>query len=257
MCKPSSSPWLSIVCVVKDDAQGLQRTVDSVIGQSFDSWEMMLKPAPSSDETQSLALAMAQNHHQISLISGQDSGLYDAMNIALKQAAGAYLLMLNAGDVLASGDSLQGAYDCIGHDIQSPDIAFFDTQVRVEGGRGYLRKARNPSTVRYGQPAIHQSTLFRTMLHQQFPYLHEVYPSIADYVSLAMMMKAGASAKRYNQTLSIFEVTRHSASFVHQARARAEFDRAIAQIWALPAYLRLFFRVRRWLAQQFVRMLVR
>ena len=103
-------PLITVVTVTYNAAQTLDRTLQSVANQDYPRMEHLIVDGCSTDGT----LGMVQTYvaentrtshpHHIRLICEHDSGLYDAMNKAIANASGDYLLFLNAGDCrLAEG----------------------------------------------------------------------------------------------------------------------------------------------------------
>lgn len=253
----TNSPTLSILTVVRNDLDGLIRTVQSTLSQDWSDWELLIKDGNSNDGTFDRANEYAQLHDRICIVPGKDCNLYDAMNIALAAARGTFVMCLNAGDVYASPHALAKAMVRMQNGSKSTDIGFFGTRVTMDNGRHYLRPARSIDYIRYGQPAIHQSTIIRRSLHLHQLYDYTAYPNIADYVAVARLIASGAQAESFREVLAKFEINEQSSSFVNQSSARSEFIHAIAEIWEPPLYERLFFQIRRWFAQKAVRLLMR
>ncbi len=250
-------PRTSVLTVVRNDKDGLLRTVESARKQSQSDWELLIKDGNSTDGTAELALSLSEEDPRIRLVEGRDRNLYDAMNIALAAATGEYVLFLNAGDVFHDDEALARALAAIDASETVVDIAYFATLVALETGRSYERPAKPVDYIRYGQPAIHQSTLIRTELHRNALYDHATYPNIADYVAVARMVRNGAFCASFPERLARFEVTAVSSSFANQAKARKEFRRAIKEIWGLSLATRIAFNMRRWLAMAVVRVMMR
>jgi hypothetical protein len=174
------------------------------------------------------------------------------MNIALAATSTRYLMFLNAGDEFASDTvvaDLQRKLDSCG-----PDIVFGDSLFYFPDGSLRPRPARPPGYIRYGQPALHQSTVFRTAFHQRYPYPQD-YPIAADYAALAAMIVAGAHAQRYPICISRFQVHPSSASFAGQARARNDMARVQSEILGCPKAYITYSRIRRFAANQAMRAL--
>ena len=89
---------VSIITVCYNHAKGLERTVESVLEQTYDSMEYIVIDGGSTDRSRELI-----EKHQEKLAywcSEKDNGIYDAMNKGLAKAKGEYCLFLNAGDYL-------------------------------------------------------------------------------------------------------------------------------------------------------------
>ncbi len=101
----NSSPLVSIVTVVKDDAVGFARTHQSICNQSYGNFEYIVIDGNSTDRTQEVIKA-----HEASmdyLTSEKDKGPYDAMMKGVRAARGRYVLFMNAGDEFAESTSLE------------------------------------------------------------------------------------------------------------------------------------------------------
>ena len=99
---------ISIITVTYNAASVLQRTLDSVKGQTCQQIEHLIIDGASKDDTISMVEAYkAQCSYEVVVLSEPDKGLYDAMNKGLRLATGDYLVFLNAGDTLHANDTLE------------------------------------------------------------------------------------------------------------------------------------------------------
>lgn len=96
----------------------LQRTLDSVMNQTYPDIEHIIIDGRSKDSTVAMAeeyklLSDARrNGHSVVVQSEPDKGLYDAMNKGIKKAKGEYLCFLNAGDKLADEHTIENIVKC-------------------------------------------------------------------------------------------------------------------------------------------------
>lgn len=89
---------LSIITINFNNKVGLQRTINSVIAQTFKNFEWIVIDGGSTDGSKEL---IEQYSNIFSLwLSEYDDGIYNAMNKGIRAATGEYLLMLNSGDYL-------------------------------------------------------------------------------------------------------------------------------------------------------------
>ena len=93
---------MTIVTVVKNDAAGIRKTIDSVISQDYENIEYIIKDGLSTDGTVDIIRDAASAYPFIKYVSSEDTGIYDAMNQAMSLVTGNYVQFLNAGDALAS-----------------------------------------------------------------------------------------------------------------------------------------------------------
>ena len=91
-------PKLSIITVNLNNAVGLEKTIKSVINQTYKDFEFIIIDGGSTDGSSDL---IKNYEKEINYwISEKDDGIYAAMNEGIKQANGEYCLFLNSGDYL-------------------------------------------------------------------------------------------------------------------------------------------------------------
>lgn len=101
---------LSIVTINYNNVEGLKRTLASVAEQSYRDIEHIIIDGGSTDgSVEAIKEYVAANpnrdpffKHTINWVSEKDSGIYNAMNKGIRKASGAYVQILNSGDVLAA-----------------------------------------------------------------------------------------------------------------------------------------------------------
>lgn len=103
------APLISFITVVRNDKRGLELTLSSIVGQDTDPHEIIIVDGLSRDG--SLEFAKSCGTPGVKTIEGPDTGIYDAMNKGLRAASGDYIWFLNAGDILASNNSLATVAD--------------------------------------------------------------------------------------------------------------------------------------------------
>lgn len=96
---------LSIITVNFNDAEGLERTIKSVISQSFHDYEFIIIDGGSTDD--SVNVIKKYESHIDYWVSERDGGIYPGMNKGLRQAKGEYVNFMNGGDCYHSEDVLE------------------------------------------------------------------------------------------------------------------------------------------------------
>ena len=92
---------LSIITVNLNNRDGLQKTIDSVVSQTFKDYEWIVIDGGSTDGSKELIEQYAD--HFTDWVSEPDKGIYNAMNKGIGMASGEYIQFLNSGDSLVSG----------------------------------------------------------------------------------------------------------------------------------------------------------
>lgn len=95
---------VSIITVNRNDKEGLEETINSVVSQTYTNYEFIIIDGESTDGSVEAIQSNSDNIHY--WVSEPDSGIYNAMNKGIVKATGDYLYFLNAGDVFASNDVL-------------------------------------------------------------------------------------------------------------------------------------------------------
>ncbi|WP_454048088.1 glycosyltransferase family 2 protein [Chryseobacterium sp. Marseille-Q8038] len=89
---------LTIITINFNDRNGLQKTFNSVFGQTNKDFEYIVIDGGSSDGSKEL---IEKNNSRINYwVSEPDKGIYHAMNKGIEKSTGEYLLFLNSGDEL-------------------------------------------------------------------------------------------------------------------------------------------------------------
>ena len=96
---------LSIITVNYNDAEGLERTIKSVISQTFYNYEFIIIDGGSTDR--SVDVIKKYESYIDFWVSEKDGGIYPGMNKGLRQANGEYLNFMNGGDCYHSEDVLE------------------------------------------------------------------------------------------------------------------------------------------------------
>ena len=94
------SVLVSVITVVRNAADTIQRCINSVKEQTYPNVEHILIDGASNDGT--VKIISSNEQFLDYFISEPDSGIYEAMNKGLRLAQGRHILMLNADDWLIS-----------------------------------------------------------------------------------------------------------------------------------------------------------
>ncbi len=176
----------TVVTITYNAEAVLQRTLDSVLCQTYEGVEHLIIDGASTDGTLAMAEAYKQrsdesaSEHQVIIQSEPDSGIYDAMNKGLTQASGDYIVFMNAGDSFPQADTLeQIVHRCRLTELPTaelPGVLYGDTNVvDGEGHFLHLRTHRPPQQLtwrsfRQGMLVCHQAFYARTDIAKNLQY---------------------------------------------------------------------------------------
>lgn len=172
---------LSIVTVTMNCLEDLKKTVASVASQRLPSLDYVIFDGNSTDGTREYALS--KPFPVTTAHSGDDDGIYDAMNQAVRLCVGDYVQFLNAADTFVDADALSAALALMPVDA---DVVVFGYRM---GERSYQPDLSLPALTR-GMPC-HQAILYRRSYLLQHPY----DPRLRLCADYAHLLKSLSSAK--------------------------------------------------------------
>ncbi|NJO90458.1 MAG: glycosyltransferase [Chloroflexia bacterium] len=91
---------LSIITINLNNARGLEKTIKSVVNQTYSNVEYIVVDGGSIDNSVNIIKSYEKSIEF--WISEKDNGIFHAMNKGIEKATGDYLLFLNSGDCLFS-----------------------------------------------------------------------------------------------------------------------------------------------------------
>ena len=111
--------FFSIVVVSLNPGKRLKETLQSILKQTYNSYEVIIKDGGSTDGSLDFLEEekLLDEYPQICLVREKDKSIYDGMNQALSYVTGQYVQFLNCGDFFYDENVLQKAADFIEEDI--------------------------------------------------------------------------------------------------------------------------------------------
>lgn len=184
----------TIITCTYDASKYIDRTLESVRGQSYPHIEHFIIDGVSKDDTVKKAQTYAyDSHYPVIVKSEPDKGLYDAMNKGIQLAKGNYIIFLNAGDVFYEEDTLTNIAEQL-KDKPLPGVIYGDTDI-VDDNGNFIRKRRlapperlSWKSFKQGMLVCHQSFYARTDIAKQVPY-NLIYKYSADVDWCIRIMK--------------------------------------------------------------------
>ncbi len=94
-------PLFSVIMPVYDGAAYLKEAVESVLHQTFDSWELIIVDDGSEDNSYEIADTFRKEDRRIHLLqheNGSNKGVSASRNLGIQQAKGEWIALLDADD---------------------------------------------------------------------------------------------------------------------------------------------------------------
>jgi glycosyltransferase involved in cell wall biosynthesis len=212
---PENKPKISIITVVYNGASVLEATLQSIVAQTYKNIEIIVIDGASTDQTPDIIQRYANHIHYH--LCQPDTGIYDAMNKALRAATGDYLWFINAGDQVFAPDTLTQIFE---HTAQPyADIYYGEAVVINQNNQiiGY-RKHRPPThltprSLQQGMVVSHQAFIPKRSIAPMYDPQYKICADI-DWVIrclhaartthhtqqvLARFLEDGISSQKYTQ----------------------------------------------------------
>ena len=259
----------SVITITYNAEAVLQRTLDSVLAQTYEGVEHLIIDGASTDGTLQLVHAYKAlnddqpsqptnsqtakqpndqttkrankcHPHKVIVHSEPDHGIYDAMNKGLTQASGDYVVFMNAGDFFPSADTLeQIAHHCHLNELPSdslPAVVYGNTDIVDSAGR-YLhpRRLQPPEhlswrSFRHGMLVCHQAFYARADVAKNLQYdTRYRYSADVDWCIRVMREADRMALPLINAHLTIACYTEEGATTRHHRESLCERYRIMAR----------------------------
>ena len=178
---------VSVVTINRNNSIGLEKTLLSIIAQTYSYIELVIVDGASVDGSVNVINKIVSNNQglvRVLAISEPDSGIYNAMNKGLKNSTGDYVCYLNSGDI------------------------FFDKQA-VENVFSHF----NNEDVLYGNLCIHVGSNLKTIKSNpevRFfdKYQHDLPPHPAMFVRRSRILEVGGFEEEYKIIADVVLISR-------------------------------------------------
>lgn len=116
---------ISFIIPVYNVEKYLKACVESILGQSFSNYEIILVDDGSLDNSGAICDEYAGNYDHISVIHKPNGGLSDARNAGIKEAKGDYILFVDSDDYIGE-ESLKSIAEFVNSQSAAVDVVFLE-----------------------------------------------------------------------------------------------------------------------------------
>ena len=223
---------LSIITINYNNHEGLKKTAESVLAQSWRDFEWIIIDGASTDGSREYIIdlneELAQNGwNPISYwCSEPDKGIFNAMNKGIDKAKGEYLNFMNSGDHFLDKDTLGKVAGLIA--ANNADV-FYGDCVLDYGERKETRV--HPSSLDIYElivlPLCHQAMFFSRSVFKDEQY-DEQYKISCDCVKNIKLMLDGYHFRKIDIVVCVFD--KHGISTSSIVRNVEEYHNAVEEI---------------------------
>ncbi len=215
---------VATVCFNSEDT--IEQTIKSVLAQTYSEIEYIIVDGASTDATLDI-IGKYTDNDRIRLISEPDNGLYDAMNKAIDNTTGDYIIYMNSGDIFATNDAIKE----ISAHLDGTNELVYGNVIRIKP-EGKIRERYEGFMVPLrlllmGRMMCHQSIFTRCDIMKQYRFNTE-YTITADYDFLMRMVHDKRILKYVDTDISIVDnVNGISSDSSNMKTMRQQDDRSL------------------------------
>jgi len=234
------SPRVSIITACYNSAQTLERTVLSVLNQTYRDIQYIVIDGLSSDGT--LDVIKSHQDRLACWVSERDEGISDAWNKGLSMATGEIVGIINSDDYYQK-DAVELAVKALG---AHPEAGFvFGDQLIIDGKEDIYTQKGDPDYLReisYTMPSMPHSTVFvRRWVYEKYGGFDKSYRTAMDYEFLLRITKKGVRGVYIPSVMSAMRLggesdLNYSRGYREVMRASVKYGRS-----SLPALVRYHF----------------
>lgn len=193
-------PKISVITINYNNADGLNKTIQSVVSQSYKNIEYIVIDGGSFDGSKSI---IEDHDKQISFwVSEPDQGVYNAMNKGIAAARGEYLIFINSGDLLAHDQIIEQAVNQgLDQDLVYGDIIYVEEQLE----RKWIVDDELTFETFYKATIPHPGTFIKKSLFEMVGLYNERNKIVSDWEFFMLAVcKYNCSYKHINLTIALF-----------------------------------------------------
>jgi len=216
----AGQPILSVITVVYNNAADIERTLLSVINQTYLNIEYIVIDGASADGT--LQIIERYKNKISRLLSEPDKGIYDAMNKGLSLATGDYVLFMNSADEFYSADTVAHVF------ATAPDADIYYGETEMIGANNQSlgrRRHKTPENFtwrdfKYGMSISHQAIYIKRLLVKLYDPQYQLSADIDWILNAAKKAKTIVNVHQYVAKYKVGGMSKHR----HRQSLMERFD---------------------------------
>ena len=194
---------LSIITVNLNNLNGLEKTVSSVLSQSWKDFEYFVIDGGSTGGSAQFLQKVSKD--LTGWISEKDRGIYHAMNKGIAKATGEYLLFINSGDCLVNNNILAQVKD----ELTGEGIIYGDLTLIKKDGTIEPKIYPDLLTFSYvwEQSLPHPAAFIRKDMFEKLGNYNEKVRITSDWQFFMLaLFSIGADYKHINKEITVFNL---------------------------------------------------
>ncbi|KVV13968.1 glycosyltransferase family 2 protein [Flavobacterium sp. TAB 87] len=191
---------VTIITVVYNDIKNIEKTIQAILNQNYQSIEYVIIDGGSSDGTIDI---IKQYDKNISYwVSEKDAGIYNAMNKGVKHSNGEWLIFMNSGDLFYDNDVLKKIF----YKANYSSVAILYGNTLAKNSKSV---SKPPDAISknffYLNTICHQSVFFNKNVFKSFGNYNLGYKIIADRELLYRVARSKGKFLHADHLVSIWD----------------------------------------------------
>lgn len=202
---------VSVITVCYNAIHGIEKTIQSVLSQTYENIEYIIIDGCSTDGT--LDVIQKYSDRIDVIVSEPDGGIYDAMNKGVRAATGEWINFLNAGDVFARDNVLK---DLLSIGMDGIDILYGDSMEFTKDLSHIIPASAGVARMNYEPAFRHGSSLIRASVQKlhEFDVSRKDLGYALDWEMLHRLFVEGYRFKKVDTVIECYELEGVSNHFV-------------------------------------------
>ena len=225
---------LSIITINRNNATGLEKTLQSVANQTYKEFEYIVVDGASTDNSVEVIQQYAPKFKHLKWVSEPDFGIYNAMNKGIKMASGDYIQILNSADCLASETVVDQMFKAL-DDNDNPTILYGNMIKCFADGRRVVDRcfAGQPITMlgMYTGTLNHDPAYIRRDLFEKYGHYDETLKIVSDWKWYLHAIILGGEKPCYTDlNVTLFDMTGISEDAGSKSVIRQEREQVLSTL---------------------------
>lgn len=244
---------LSIITINRNNAEGLEKTIQSVASQTFKEFEYIVVDGASTDgSVEIIKRYESQFEGRLKWVSEPDTGIYNAMNKGIRMAECEYIQILNSADILAGDEVIEKMTDAL-EKHSYPDILYGNMIKDSVNGKKICDKGfagRKPTMFDFIHGTLnHDPAYIKRSLFQKFGYYREDLPITADWRWYVEAIPFGGVNPQYvDIDVTVFDMNGVSETQIEKReKERSDELERILPVGVLEDYYNYGFAIEQYL----------
>jgi glycosyltransferase involved in cell wall biosynthesis len=200
----NNCPLVSIITVSFNSEKHIEKTIRSVLNQSYNNIEYIIIDGGSSDNTNSIIETYKSKFgERLKFLSEQDNGIYDAMNKGINLAEGEFIGIINSDDYYFDNNVVS---NMVNHFLKSESDIIHGNIMVIDETDNHLYPEIGSYNLKGKMKIKHPSCFVRRRCYQELGLFNIDFKIIADYELLLRFSKKNIKFDYVDEIIACYRI---------------------------------------------------